>query len=64
MTYDVGNPALDDSREIKELKDALYKIGHGMCGDEVSLDQSPEEFRHAMWTWSQHVARKALGEKT
>ena len=44
----------------RELRRALFDIAHGECGNEISLDQSPDDFRYAMWVWSQERARRTL----
>lgn len=50
-------------KRIAELEGYLERIGSGSPpkGEMPSLEQTPEEFRHQMWSWSQKHAREGLG---
>ncbi len=52
--------------ENERLQRTLKDIAGGMISEAnggPSLEQSPEDFRHQMWTWSQRMAREALREQ-
>lgn len=63
---EVIRPGRIDSleRENAELREALSDIAHGQCRTEVSLEQSPEDFRQAMWMWSQKRAKSVIERQT
>ena len=53
-------------RERDELREALDIIARGYTdrfpGAPDAMTSTPEDFRSAMWAWSEHVARAALAK--